>query len=131
MIRSLLSVLAGFVVMAVLVSLATVVAVKTMLHVSDLRTAMNERPTPAYLAVNVIYSALFAAVGGYVTASIAGRAPLLHAAALAALMFVMSLVSFCKSAGTSQPPWYGVTLMLLAPTAALLGGYMKWTRGVA
>lgn len=36
-------------------------------------------PTPAYLAVNLIYNGLFAVIGGYLAELLAGRAPVAHA----------------------------------------------------
>jgi hypothetical protein len=128
MIRSLLSVIAGFVGMAILVMIATGLAVKFMLHASDMQSVMKLKPTPAYLAVNLAYSAIFAVFGGLITANIAGRAPVVHALALAGLMLVMSVVSFFQSAQTRQPKWYGLTLMVLVPAGAVLGGYLQTLR---
>jgi hypothetical protein len=125
MIRSILSVLAGYVAMAIFVVIATGLAVKFMLHASDLQSAMKLKPTPAYLAVNLVYSAIFAVGGGFITANIAGRAPVVHALALAALILVVSVVSFFQSVQSQQPKWYGLTLMLLGPAGAVLGGYVQ------
>jgi hypothetical protein len=75
MVRSILSVLAGYAAMAVLVVLATRLAVKLMLHGTDMQSAMKIKPTTSYLAVNLAYSVLFAVLGGFITATIAGRAP--------------------------------------------------------
>ena len=128
MIRSSLAVLAGFTAMAIGVMVATAIAVKVMLHAPDLRSAMSLKPTPGYLAVNLIYSSLFAALGGFITASVAARLPMNHVLALAGLLFVMSMVSFLQSTASGQPRWYGFVLMLLGPVCALLGGYLQTVR---
>ena len=130
MMRSLLSILAGYAVMVVLVIPATVIAVKVMLPATAMQSAMKLKPTTAYLAVNLIYSGLFAVVGGLVTGGLARRAPLAHAGALAVLMLLMGLVSFFQSKGTQQPAWYGVALMVLMPLGALLGGFLQILRQV-
>ena len=120
MIRSILSVIAGYATMVVLVMLATVLAVKTMLPATDLQSAMKLKPTPSYLAVNLAYSGLFAVLGGFVTAAVAGRAPLPHALALAVMMIVLGIVSLLQSTSGQQPRWYGLTLLLLLCCLMLL-----------
>jgi hypothetical protein len=128
MVRSILSVFAGFVLMAVLVMIATGLAAKMMLHAPDMRSAMKLKPTPAYLAVNLIYSGFFAMAGGFAAAILAGRAPVMHALALAALMFVLGLVSLFQNTDSQQPRWYAVTLLVLGPVCAILGGYLQSLR---
>ena len=128
MLRSILSIIAGFVVMAVLVTIGTMAAVKIMLPATDMRTALTLKPTPVYLAVDLIYSAFFAAVGGFTAAVIAGRSPGAHALALAGLMLVMGLVSFFQNSGNQQPPWYGIALLFSCPLCAIAGGYLQSLR---
>jgi hypothetical protein len=128
MMRSILSVLAGLVAMVILVMIATGLAVKFMLHASDMQSAMKLKLTPPYLAVNLAYSAIFAILGGFITANIAARAPLMHAFALAGLMLVMAVVSFFQSQQTQQPRWYGLVMMLMVPACAVLGGYLQSLR---
>jgi hypothetical protein len=38
---------------------------------------------------------------------------------------VVSVVSFFQSVQSQQPKWYGLTLMLLGPAGAVLGGYVQ------
>ena len=125
MLRSILSVLAGFASMAVLVMVATIVAARLMLGTRGREDMMKMKPTPAFTAVNLGYSAAFAVVGGFLTARLAGHAPMNHALALAGLMFFMGIFSFFQSAGSNQPKWYGLTLIVLGPACATLGGWLQ------
>src|SRR5258708_3454491 len=105
MFRSILSVLAGFACMAMLVGVATFLSAKWMLGATDRASMMSAKPTPAFTAINLAYSALFAIAGGFLTAVLAPGAPLKHALALGALMFAMAIFSFFQSAGSNQPKW--------------------------
>jgi CHASE2 domain-containing sensor protein len=83
------------------------------------------QPNTKYLAANLIVGALAAAVGGYLTALIAGRAPLLHAVILAAGIFLLSAISAFQGARPGQPKWYPFVLMVLGPASALAGGWLR------
>ena len=122
MIRSILAVACGFFAMTLVVGAATVMAVRIMLPKGD--PGARPRPTPAYLAVNLIYSCLAAASGGFVAALLAGRAPIAHAAALATIVLAMGLVSI-KLYEDRQPRWYQVTLLVLMPFLAAAGGLLR------
>lgn len=131
MLRSVLSVLAGFASMTVLVMVATIVSARLMLGTRGREDMMKMKPTPAFTAVNLVYSGAFAVFGGFLTAAIAGRAPLNHALALAGLMFVMAIFSSITTRGSNQPKGYGVALMILGPAGAVLGGYLQFLRAGA
>jgi len=77
MLRSILSVIAGFIAIAILISVLTTIAVTVMLG------GDYAAPTTPYVIVNFIYGAACAVVGGYLTALIAKRKAVPHAAALA------------------------------------------------
>ena len=62
--RAFFAVMVGYMVMMLSVIVLTLIFVKTM-------GLKSGHPTPGYLAINVIYSFLAAAIGGYVTARIA------------------------------------------------------------
>ncbi len=111
--RSILAILAGFVTMAIVVMVLTLIAVSAM-HLK------SGHPTPGYLAVNIFYSFAAAALGGYVTARLAPSSPFKHAYILAAIMLVAGAASYMQYRGT-QPFWYQVTITFLAPAAALIG----------
>ncbi|SRR5712692_5315526 len=120
--RSIAGVIAGFAVIAALTMLATFVAVKTLLPTAH--GVSMPQPTATYLAVNLTYSALFAVLGGYVAATIAARAPLLHAVVLGGILLVMSIVSYVQNAA-QQPRWYAVSLTALGPVCVIAGGYLR------
>ena len=76
------------------------------------------------LVFALIYSFCFFAVGGYLTAVIAGRAEKRHAFALAVLMFAMSVAATIQMFETAPLWWHGVMLAQIVP-AALLGGVWR------
>jgi hypothetical protein len=125
MLRSVLAVLAGFFAMALLTMPATIIASRVMLGTKSREDMIRMTPTPPYLAVNLTFSALFAALGGYITSWI-GQS-LLDVYVLAALMFVLGLVSARQNMQqkTSQGRWYGITLVILGPLSALVGGWLQ------
>ena len=124
MLNSVLAVLGGFVVMAVVVVVTTALAAQALIPGGMKAMTVPGASIPrAYLAANLGCSAVAALFGGALTARIANRAPLYHGLALAALMVVMSAVSM-RQAGDRQPRWYQVTLMTAMPVLALLGAWI-------
>ena len=122
MVQSVLAVLIGFVVMAVLVMITTALAVRLVLRVpfSAMRGGTTVALSPAYLVTNVAASGIAAVVGGYTAGVIAHHDPIAHGIALAAVMVVMSLVSM-KQSGAVQPGWYRVVLVTVMPALAVGG----------
>jgi hypothetical protein len=120
-VRSCLSVLGGFFVAAVMVGITTAVASTVMLGGMEPGIEL----TPAYLSVNLVYSAGFAVLGGYVTATVADHSEVAHAAGLGALFFVMGLGTLAFNGWQpleGQPAWYPWALALLMPLFAVAGG---------
>jgi len=111
--RSVLAIIGGFASMAVIVMVCTVVSMKAL-------NLKSGQPTPVYLGINVAYSLLAALLGGFIAAKIAGKSPLAHGIALAALMLVLSALSFKTSAG-GQPFAYRIFLVIGPPLAAIAG----------
>ena len=104
-VRSVLSVMGAFFVVAVLIGLTTPMAAHLMLG----STEPNTEPTTPFLVVNLTYSVLFAVVGGYVAATVSDHSPLGHAAALSAFMMLLGLASWVINGGQpapGQPEWY-------------------------
>jgi hypothetical protein len=122
--QSVLAVLAGFVVMTVIVIVSTVVLARGMTPPAIGRGGGMPRPGSGYLMANLGCSALAALVGGYLTASMAESAPVLHGVALAVLMIFMSALSMRQSMGT-QPRWYAVVLMTVMPAIAVGGSVLQ------
>ena len=115
--RSLLSVVLGYVVMLVAV-LAGQVAL------TALGSGMTVQPDTVYFVFNLSTGFFYLIIGGYVTALLAGHWELEHALGLAALSVVMCIVSMVKYA-FDQPLWYSITLMFLSVPGALIGGQYR------
>jgi hypothetical protein len=117
MLRSVLAVLAGYVVFGV--SSAILFAASGQ--------DPHLMPGPAFLAAAIAYGAGFSALAGYLAARLAPGRALMHAAALSAIIAVIA-------AGSMVVQWRAgsiwselVVLFLLAP-AALGGGYLAARR---
>ena len=126
-IRSVLSVVGAFIVVAVLVGLATALTSQLMLG----STGPDAEPTTPFLVVNLIYSVLFAIVGGYVAATVSDHSPLRHAAALSAFMMLLGLAAWLIGGGQpapGQPNWYPWAISLLVPPNAVWGGILVTRR---
>ncbi|MGH7523770.1 MAG: hypothetical protein ACREK8_05655 [Gemmatimonadales bacterium] len=129
MLHSVLAVVAGFLVMAIIVMVGTALAVRFVLHVP---IAAMQSPAPvlsrAYLATNLSTSAIAAVAGGFTAAWIAGHDQLIHGLALAGVMIAMSIVSMRQAAGR-QPRWYQAILVVLMPVLAVGGA--AWCAALA
>jgi hypothetical protein len=119
--RSLLSVVLGYVVMLVAV-LACQVAFTAL--GSGLTVQPGEQPDAVYFVFNLSTGFFFLMIGGYVTAILAGHAEQKHALGLAALSIVMCMISMVKYAG-DQPLWYSLALMFLSIPGSLIGGHYR------
>ena len=117
-----LALAAGFVTMAGLVAALSALLMKlTPSWVGD-----TGKPQPGYIFVNLGYSFLAAAVGGYVTSSLAIANPLFHVLALAIIVLALAALGAMQSKG-KQPIWYQLALVAIAPTGVLAGGLL-WLR---
>lgn len=82
-----------------------------------------------FLALKVVYNTAAAAVAGYLTAWIAGRAPLRHAAGVAILQTVAFFYAFTvPELRTTTPDWLWVTLMIATPAGILIGAAIRKRR---
>jgi N-acetylglucosamine-6-sulfatase len=120
--RSVASIVGGFVVAAVLVMLVTYVA--SLALVPGFRQDPMAPPTAPYLVANVFGSFLAAVAGGWLAATLAARAPLMHAGGLGLLMLGMTVASGGEPA-PGQPAWYPMTVAVLAALGALAGGGLR------
>ncbi len=82
------------------------------------------RPEPAYAFVNLGYSFLAAAAGGYVTAWASSANPLIHVLVLGIVVLAMAALSALQGRET-QPVWYALTLLAVMPLGVLAGGLMR------
>ena len=126
-IRSVLTVLGAFFVVAVLVGLTTALVAELMLG----SAGPGAEPTPPFLVVNLTYSVVYAIVGGYVAATVSDRSPLGHAAALSVFMMALGLTTWVINLGepaSGQPAWYPWVITLIVPPTAIVGGFLATRR---
>ena len=120
--RSILAVLGGFILLQLGVSLATFVAYELML--GGLPGDEHIVPTTSYLVVNAAYCGVLAVGAGFITGVFAGSKPLAHAAALAAILLILSVSSLARPSGV-EPGWYVTTLAVVGPLGSLIGGILR------
>ena len=139
-----LTLAAGFAAMALLLTLATLLArvlgwqsapthhaVPTHQAASTQQaTPRPVRDSPIALAWNLGSTLLAALVGGYVTATLAHLNPLIHALALALIVLLLGALSALQTRGQA-PIWFALLLLALAPCAVVLGGMLRlWQLGI-
>lgn len=110
---------AGFLTMAVLVG--TLTALLTWLTPSWTQAGKLDA---GYIFVNIAYSFLAAAAGGYVTAWLAAANPLYHDLALAIIVLAMAALSAMQQRG-KQPIWYLLAMIALSPLGVFAGGIIR------
>ena len=115
-----LALVAGFVTMAALVAMLTALLMRlTPSWVGD-----EGKPQAGYIFVNLGYSFLAAAAGGYVTAWVAAANPMYHVMALGSIVLALAALSALQARG-KQPVWYQLTLVALTPMGVLAGGLVR------
>jgi hypothetical protein len=82
-------------------------------------------PGAMYLVLNLSVCGVGAVLGGWLTARVARSSPYGHAAALAAVVAVISIPSATAAPGPSQPAWYPGAIALVAVLGVLLGGKLR------
>ena len=120
MVHAFLALLAGFATMAVVVMILTALLMRL---VPEWAVAEG-RPRPAYVFVNLGYSFLAAAAGGYVTAWLAAGNPLVLVLVLGIVVLAMGGLSALQARG-KQPVWYALTLLAISPLGVLAGGLVR------
>ena len=115
-----LALAAGFLTMAVLVAALTAL----LARLTPSWVGEQGKPQPGYVFVNLGYSFLAAAAGGYVTAWLAAANPLYHVLALGIIVLALAALSALQSKG-KQLVWYQLTLVALTPLGVLAGGLVR------
>ena len=115
-----LALAAGFLAMALLVTVMTALLNK----LTPSWVAEGGHPEPGYIFVNLGYSFVAAAVGGYITAWIAGHNPLIHVLALAITALLLAALSALQHRG-QQPVWYLLALVAITPVGVFAGGLIR------
>ena len=118
--RGFLALLAGFATKAILVIVVT--AMLTRLVPEWVGEQSN--PHLDYVFVNLGYSFLAAAGGGYVTAWAASGNSLVHVLALAIAVLVLSALSALQMRG-KQPIAYQLALVAISPLGVMAGGLVR------
>ena len=118
--RAFLALFAGFATMAILV--IGVTALLTQL--TPEWVGETGKPRPGYIFVNLGYSFLAAAAGGYVTAWTARANPLIHVEALGLVILLLAALSALQSRGR-QPIGYLLALVAVCPLGVLAGGLVR------
>ena len=111
---------AGFATVAILIAVVTAL----LRRLAPEWVESSPTPALAYVFVNLGYSFLAAAAGGYVTAWIASHNPLVHVLALAIAVLLLSALSALQQRG-QFPIWYLLALIALTPVGVLAGGLIR------
>ena len=115
-----LALVAGFVTMAALVAMLTAL----LMRLPPSWVGDEGKPQAGYIFVNLGYSFLAAAAGGYVTAWVAAANPMYHVMALGIIVLALAALSALQARG-KQPVWYQLTLVALTPMGVLAGGLVR------
>ena len=123
--RSALGVFAGFVVLQILGMLFLLMA--GSMFPSLYPSGEGAQPTTNGLVLSLVAEFANALVAGLITARLAGRAPMVHATVLAALVGFFSMAAMGDL--RTMPGWFALGFVLLAPIGCLLGGLVARLRG--
>ena len=112
--RSIAAVLVGYVVFAA-----------SSFAVFRLSGHAPHAPAPVpFMLLAIASGVVFAALGGYVAGSLAGRRPLAHAVAMAALLAAGATASLVSTLGHGAI-WTQVAALTLMAPSAVLGGWLR------
>jgi hypothetical protein len=119
--RSVLALLAGFVVAVVLSIITDVV-----LHKTGFYPPLGQPSTSAQMAVSTIYRALFGILSAWVTARVAPYLPMAQALIGGAMGTVIALAGAIGTWNMNLGPhWYPIALVVLALPTAWVGGKIR------
>ena len=121
MIRSPLAVLAGYLAMVVLVGVSFALLTAAVPDAVDREEARVDQP---WLTLMAASGCLWAGVGGWVTARVAGRAELPHGLGLAAFAMLMWMV-YVGLAPIEQSTWFQIANLLLMVLGVLAGAGLR------
>ena len=127
-IRSIIAVLGGMGLFALVTETLefTLVSAAAGGSISDMAAYFAVRNRPVILSAKVLYNTLAAILAGYMTAKIAGRRELLHAAVVAVVQTVALAWGFTAGEYASfTPVWMRVALALTTGPAMVLGASIR------
>ena len=129
MMRSIICVVAGFVVVMAVWMAGTAAATELIVEGGLFGAATGPRSElpPEYFAANLVMSGMGAMLGVWVTASQAPSPEMAHELALAALVSLMSLPGLLGygESQMDQPTWSIYALPVFGVGAAILGGWLR------
>lgn len=109
-----LAILAGYLVMAVIVIILTIVVAKAMgLPMGDEKSTKKKKETPpkTYIFINLVYGWIAVVIGAYVTAILSNNGEAsANVVWLGVFMTIMS--STILFSGDNQPTWYKILLVV-------------------
>ena len=111
---------AGFATIAILVTVMTVLLQR---FVPDW-TENGGTPAPGFAFVNLGWTFVAAGAGGYMTAWVAERNPLVDVLALAIAVLLLAGLSALQQRGR-LPVWYSLALVAITPIGAFAGGVVR------
>ena len=114
MLRSIGAVVAGYLLIAAAIILLFAVAFPDPLAF----------PGQEFMLFSLAYGFLFGILGGYVCGRIARRAEVKHAAVIAGIGILLSILSMAF-APAKEPMWYQLANMVALTAAVLLGGWLR------
>jgi len=112
--RGLLGLVTGYVVFAASAALLFVIS----------RHDPHAPASTGFLVFSVTCGIVFALLGGYLAASIAGRGGMLYSVAVGIAIAAGAIVSLMASPG-NRAIWSQVSALVLMSPAAVVGGYMR------
>ena len=115
-----LALAAGFAVIALLMIAMTALLARMVPSWSDTEGKLLFD----YVVVNLGFTFVAAAAGGYVTAWAAAANPLIHVLALALVVLALAALSALQLRG-KQPIWYQLSLVAISPIGVLAGGLAR------
>ena len=119
-VHAFLALFAGFVAIAAGMLIATAV----LRHWVPEWSGQPRHPQPGYVFANFGCAFLAAGAGGYVTAWAAGRQPFPAMLGLGVVVLALGAISALQARGT-QPAWYQVGLIAIAPLGVVVGGLVR------
>ena len=127
--RSIIAVVAGFVVVMGVVMAGVAAATEVIVPggLVEAATGPREALPATYFAANLVISAMGALLGGWVTARMAPSREMAHVLALSVFVILMSIPGLLEYGPSYdvQPIWYRWGLPVLGVGGALLGGWMR------
>jgi hypothetical protein len=121
--RSILALVAGFVLVVVLSILTDVI-----LHAVHVYPPLGQPAPDGLLALATVYRTIYGIAGSYVTARLAPYAPMGHAMTGGAIGLVLAIIGAVGTWGQPEKfgaHWYPVALVVLALPTAWVGGMIR------